>query len=671
MPAATSAPQPTPALPALPELRCPACGAELELAGASAPRCRGCAREFGWCEGLLDLRLAREPGLVPDPMQPGDARGTLARLAAGEPFRSALEQLLIELPAARGDRIDLLLRECRGAWLLLLRERGGRALFLGNPLSGTVVGLASLGFEVVVLDPAPERLALAQARNQWSATGRCVSLVGGDGPRLPFADASFACVVQEENAPEALEGRGYGLAECARVCAGELALVADNRLGYKRSTGRKAAFRIPGPLEYARSALAPGRGLRTLAGYRRALARSGAARTQAFALYPHQRDFAFTIAIDEPLPRLAIGPKERRNRLKVAAQRSGLFPLFAPSFLVCAERVPRAPLAMHAQREPRAALATRIGGVLAELAERLREPEPQVEQLVATRGNTALVHTCVPGRDERDPAGRWTLHVTISPLQGVQARMHYARLLELRERFPGVPVPEPLHCGELGGLFLTCERRLPGLTAPQYAGDERVAARMLADACAHLAQLAVGAPRALDEREFEQLVDAKFEWTLRSAQSQGMRSWLAAQRVEARARMIGLVFPRVLYHSDLRSKHVQVEADGRVLGYLDWGSSESSDLPYFDPLHLLVHERKQAAGVRPAEAWRTLRERSARRPEEERALAAYCEALGLSEEYRLALEAIYPVLVSAMAARNWEYGRPHWLERSFGLQPGL
>ncbi len=604
---------------------------------------------------MLDLRLARASALAPDPLLHGDAARALARLEQGEPFRSALEQLLLELPPARGDQLDLLLRECRGAWLLLLRARAGRALFLGNPLSGTVVGLAALGFEVVVLDPAPERLALAQARNQWSATGRCLSIAGGDGPRLPFADASFAFVVQEENAPEALVGRGYTLAECARVCAEEFALVADNRLGYKRSTGRKAAFRIPGPLEYARSALSPARGLRTLAGYRRALAANSAGRQRAFALYPHQRDFAFTIAIDEPLPRLAIGPKERRNRLKVAAQRSGLFPLFAPSFVVCAER---------AAREP---LATRIEHVLAELARRLGEPQPEVEQLVATRGNTALVHTAVAGRSERDPAGRWTLHVTVSPLQGVQARMHYARLLELRARFPAVPVPQPLHCGELAGLFLTCERRLPGLTAPQYAGDERVAARMLADACAHFAQLVVRPARAMLASEFDELVDAKFEWTLRSAQSADVRSWLAQQRSEARARMVGLEFPRVLYHSDLRSKHVQVEADGRVLGYLDWGSSESSDLPYFDPLHLLVHERKQAAGLRPADAWRALRDPAAWRPEEARALAAYCEALGLSTEYRAALESIYPVLVAAMAARNWEYGRPHWLERSFGL----
>lgn len=655
MSADPSARLPSPSLPELPELRCPACGAALELPQAAPPRCGACARSFGWSAGLLDVRLAREPGLAPDPLSPGDAARALARLAAGEPFREALEQLLLELPTARGDRLDLLLRECRGSWLLLLRARAGRALFLGNPLSGTVVGLASLGLEVVVLDPAPERLALAQARNQWSATGRCVSIVGGDGPRLPFADASFACVVQEENAPEALDGRGYTLAECARVCAGELALVADNRLGYKRSTGRKAAFRIPGPLEYARTALAPARGLRTLAGYRRALAASGAGPARAFALYPHQRDFAFTIAIDEPLPRLAIGPKERRNRLKVAAQRSGLFPLFAPSFLVCARRPEPAPL------------ATRIELVLEQLAALLGEPQPQVEQLVATRGNTALVHTALPGRSERDPAGRWTLHVTISPLQGVQARMHYARLLELRARFPGVPVPEPLHCGELAGLFLTCERRLPGLTAPQYAGDERVAARMLSDACAHFAQLALSPPRALGEEEFEQLVGAKFEWTLRSAQSADVRAWLERERAQARARMLGLVFPRVLYHSDLRSKHVQVEADGRVLGYLDWGSSESGDLPYFDVLHLLVHERKQAAGLRAADAWRVLRERAAWRAEEQRALSAYAEALGLSDEYRLALEAIYPVLVAAMAARNWEYGRPHWLERSFGL----
>jgi len=31
------------------------------------------------------------------------------------------------------------------------------------------------------------------------------------------------------------------------------------------------------------------------------------------------------------------------------------------------------------------------------------------------------------------------------------------------------------------------------------------------------------------------------------------------------------------------------------------------------------------------------------------------------------LLALYPVLVAAMAEKNWDYSRPRWLHASFGL----
>ena len=34
---------------------------------------------------------------------------------------------------------------------------------------------------------------------------------------------------------------------------------------------------------------------------------------------------------------------------------------------------------------------------------------------------------------------------------------------------------------------------------------------------------------------------------------------------------------------------------------------------------------------------------------------------------RRALEELYPVLVAAMAEKNWDYSRPRWLHAGFGL----
>ena len=138
-------------------------------------------------------------------------------------------------------------------------------------------------------------------------------------------------------------------------------------------------------------------------------------------------------------------------------------------------------------------------------------------------------------------------------------------------------------------------------------------------------------------------------------------------RAAAREALLGRRFPRVLMHHDLRGKHLAVERDGSVLGYLDWGTAELEGLPGFDLLHLIVHERKQALGLSAGEAWRQVRDGVRLEADERDALASYAAALELEDSYMSTLAAIYPVLVGAMAESNWDYSRPRWLQREFAL----
>ena len=39
----------------------------------------------------------------------------------------------------------------------------------------------------------------------------------------------------------------------------------------------------------------------------------------------------------------------------------------------------------------------------------------------------------------------------------------------------------------------------------------------------------------------------------------------------------------------------------------------------------------------------------------------------LDEDTARAIEGLYPVLVAAMAEKNWDYSRPRWLHRQFGI----
>jgi SAM-dependent methyltransferase/aminoglycoside phosphotransferase (APT) family kinase protein len=571
-------------------------------------------------------------------------RNMLAELERGLPFKAALENELLAMEESAADRLMLLVRESRGAWAALLEAGGGRALFVGNALSGTPVALATVGFEVVILDRSRDRLAFAVHRGRALSASPPAVVAGGDGSALPFAAGSFDLVVQDGGLPSSSTGWGHSLGECARVARGELVLVADNRLGYKRSGGKHGVFHVPSPFEYLGAVLAPARGERTLAGYRRALRTAGIHSSRAFALYPHSGEFVHVVALDEQGPVLPVGRKERENRLKMVGQGLGLFPVFTPSFAIIG----------GGRGGP-----SRTERILSQLAERSGRPMPRVPratQLVATRGNTVVLL-----------AGPWCLHLPLSPSQRQQVERHHEIIARIRAQHAGVPVPEPIFVGELEGAFLACETQLAGLTAPQLTGDHAATRHLLADSARMLAQLVVEPEHVFDDASFEELVGSKLDVVARYCGLEATKTRIARLCDEARERLLGTHVPLVLYHADLRSKHVQVDQEGHVIGYLDWGSAEDRGLPYYDLLHLLAHERKQEIDLPASEAWRIVRERNELREHEATALDDYGRALGLTDEFRRVVEAIYPLLVGATAENNWDYSRPRWVHRQFGV----
>ena len=546
-------------------------------------------------------------------------------------YRRALEALLLELDDAAADLLALELREGRAAWLTQLCASGGRALFAGKASSGTLTALALQGFTLDVLDLDAQRARFAAFRAREQTAGRVTFVQRPTGP--------YRLVVLEDGLPAQLAP----FVELLEP-EGELVLVADNRLGYKRSLGKKGEFAVPGPFAYARLALARDSRERTLGGYRRALRRAGASEVEGFALYPHRLDFSHVVALESAYPALTIGPMEQKNRLKLAGKALGFFPLLAPSFALVARR-------STGQKK-------RIERVLGALAERLGERTPQVEAIVATRGNSAVVHTRA--------GAEWTLHVPLAPKNIPQTERHFRALGEVRARFPALPVPEPLFFGTLEGLTFSCERRLPGWTAPQACGDQARIARMLGQVAQRLPELAVRASRPFDETDFEQQIAARFRLVIEHAAVPETIARLERMLGEARAQLLGRSLPLVYYHADLRAKHVQVDAQGNLLGILDWGTAEAEGLPYFDLLHLVVHEVKQEHGLSAGAAWRRLLARELRDYERE-CLERYCTAIGLEANVARVIEELYPVLVAAMAEKNWDYSRPRWLQRQFGI----
>jgi len=639
------------------DLCCPVCGGKLDDSDPARLACPAHEGTIPRVHGVFDLRLHVDLPTEPAPLRRKDLELAFRAQERQEPFRESLESLLTNLGTIEADRFVQILAESRGAWFTMLAATGKQALFLGNALSGTVPTLACAGFRVTALDVSPERARFGQWRNDAHGHTDVRSIVAGRTRWLPFAGESFDVVVLERGFPGATPEFDHDLDECRRVGRGEIVLVANNRLGYKRSTGRRSVHYVPGPLRYVLDATFPKDGERTLIGFRRALAAQGFARARAFALYPHAVDFTHVVALDEPRPALTVGPKERRNRLKLFAVRAGLFPALAPSFLLISRRKSRPPGSI------------RLDWILAEIAENVGEPCPEVDHVVATRGQFVLVHT--RARDEAaTPAretGRWTLHIPLSPRNIARCPRRNAVLTSIRARFPWFPTPEPLFYGRADGVLLSCERRLSGWTAPQFSGDRGRVAKTFADVSSHFARLLVRPAAPVTSDDFDTLVRPKFEVAASKAGVPATAANLARLCEEFRSRIVGRTMPRVLYHSDLRDKHVQVAADGSVVGYLDWSTSEEEFLPYQDLLNLVVHERRQATGVPIREAWRVVRERDGMQGFEREPLERYAAAIGIDEETTRAIEAVYPVFVAAMAERTWEFSRPHWLHRQFGL----
>lgn len=575
-------------------------------------------------------------------------RGFLAETDA--PYKGRLERMLRALSAEEADEAMMLMKESRGAPAVLASEANRSALFIGDARSGAAMALAALGLRVTVLDSRVDRLRYALARGEAYEPGSTAAVLGGGDRSLPFVDDAFDLVMVEGGMPGPRTGRGFDMDEVRRVAAREVLVAADNRLGYKRSTGRRGIFRRS-PLFLAREVLSPSRGERALPGTRAGVQGEWPEAT-AFALYPHAREFSHVVGLDAPLPGLSVGPRERRNRLKVAAERAGLFRWLTPSFAVRAR-------SSRGERD-------RADALLAELSEAIGEPVPQVERLVATRSNNALLLTA-PTRPDEHGTSEWAIHVPLQPFKRRMVRAHHDWMASVAERFPGVPVPETLFAGVANGLEVAAARRLRGLDGTELTGDAVRTARMFDDVTEALGRLLDPEPTLLDETLWEALLGQRFERVLVQVTSAATRERLDRMIERLREDLLGRSLPMAMYHADLRPKHVKVDGDGRLVGLMDWGASEGSFLPLVDLLQLVIHQRSQELGGRFGVAWRALMEPAERRPHEARAIDRYAELAGLDAGVVEALMATFPLFVAGMAERNWDYSRPHWVERQFGL----
>ena len=423
-------------------------------------------------------------------------------------------------------------------------------------------------------------------------------------------------------------------------------VVANNRLGYKRSTGRRGSF-VRDPRVLFREAVRPRGGERTLTGTRSLVCGPWNA-SRAYSLYPHAREYSHIVALDAPAPRLSIGPRERRNRVKILGHRLGLFRWFTPSFAVLAGRESLG--------------RDRLHRIVEVVADALGQRAPRLDIVIATRSNNVLALT-----DPGAGGSAWAIHLPLQPCKRGMVKAHYDWLGRIREVRPRVPVPKPVYEGIADGAYVAVASRVGGLSGTELTGDRSRTERMIASAARVLEALLDRTPTRITHELFDELVQARVDLATARVRTDHTAEELVRRADDLRRALVGREVRLATYHADMRAKHVRVSPAGDVIALLDWGASEERFLPFADLLQLVIHQREQEIPGTLGDAWRLVSEPSTRRAYETAALQRYARSAELDEGDVETFLAAFPLFVAGMSERTWDFSRPHWVARQFGI----
>jgi aminoglycoside phosphotransferase (APT) family kinase protein/SAM-dependent methyltransferase len=558
--------------------------------------------------------------------------------------------MLAEIPREAALRAEWGSRESVGAALLLAAVPPSASVLVAGPaFLGTGPAAAQLGMRVALADDSVDRLRFARAR--FADLGQTVKTGAS------FDAASFDLVVLPD-APASLPGGGadrreslrHWLREAFRVLrpGGELLVLAANRFAYKQFSGLHGKFDRRGPAAWLRECLAPKNGNRSIRGYANESETAGFEVVERYAPYVSHLDYHYLANLDGTAgPRIEVGLRERRNLMKWAGYAAGLFPWLVPSLALVA-RKPGGP--------PRAEslLYQIIGGFLREIG--APQGPVRVDHLLATRGNAAiaLVRAGDRGLVFRIPLCRKEMRL---------GERHDRTLGEFRSRSARMHLPEPLGRHSAAGISYFVESRCEGIHASQHTGLSTRAAT-LAGLAEDLAELFTER-RAATPELLETLVRSRARLVASRMRDPAVAACIGAIAERACALLDGAPIPCVVAHGDLRAKHVMIHADGSLAGLLDWGTARAPNLPLFDLMHFIIHDRKQQFDEVLDRATISVLHPRHFAPREEAALSDYCARLGIDERVRRACELLYPLEVAATAFFNWDYDRPRWVEDNF------
>ena len=478
-------------------LRCPECLGALAREPGTL-RCADCGSVYDSVWDIPDFARRRDYFYSPCPRDWLDA--ALLRMAPerGElPVDEFLRRLIDRIPesARKQEWVENLVDESRAAFKLLLSPRpGGRILNLGCGWDETTINLARNWGRVTAIDLTRDRIQVLDVKRRGTLADRIDLAVGGDRPRLPFADGLFDAVClngvlewvaadwTEVSAAYASRRTRAGsmllalrevlgarnprrrqlafLREVRRVLRpdGEIYIGIENRYGREYFRGRpdhhsRLLFGslYPRILSHLISLLKTHKPYLTYTysrrGYRRLLAEAGFPEAAFQAVEPSYRQPLAFVDLDD---KAAVDAHQRSTAGHRRPLPARLYARTVPAFAIVAGTDP----------SPRSLLRTILDGVAAEL------------DLPAGcwRGATTLVNrkgkaTVVSATD--DSAAQVVVKIPLVPLTGMRLRTNAAALRALASGLPESSplkplLPRPLLATTIAGMTVHVESALPG-----------------------------------------------------------------------------------------------------------------------------------------------------------------------------------------------------------------
>lgn len=641
---------------------CPKCRGNLQQT-SDHWHCNNCQVAYPIRNGIHDFRCARWDYYF-NPVPRNEMTEMIDDSLQGQPWYKTIRRFMGHV-RYNPDWLDNLTADGRYAWKLLLNmPPDGRMLDLGCGLGNLTRNLAPHTGQLYAMDLTWERLEFAKRRFElFNADDDVVTLAGGDGPNLPFPDASFDCVAlsgvlewvasdgdtDDPSQPKLAKAARmffsyFGdrhprtvqlkfLKEVKRILkpTGQLFVAIENRLNAEYFGGRPDHHSnllygslLPRFVANVYSIVSSRQPYRTytysVPGYRRLFQAAGFDTQQFFGLFPGYSHLAETRPLETDKAIWQPDTNEKPGSLKDALKHNKFF---VPAYGI---------------------IASNSAAPSVSLIERIAE---KIQSQVQAKTGLALSTCQVTAKEKGVLLGNLDGQSIVVKIpfsdNAARGESRHSLLVKSLLELPGFSsiLPEPLASGEVQNVHYYVERRVVGepLLEKLNSGNRSTFLRAVAETQRILnPDLHSNDSVQLAGEAFSQIVDRPLQKVLAVIDRPEL---IASARQFFRDQLEGATVVKGLEHGDFSVNNIFV-SNGNVSGIIDWECANVNGLPILDAFNYLDSvERELNPGITIADTVPMLANLAWKHPEEQHYLARLTETFGYERRYHAGFAYLY------------------------------